>query len=237
MSASRAVPGFLPSSNGCHFGNSFHGPDLVVDLPAFGKVNVGDAANGVCGGMVFVARDFFEAHARMAADTQPPANGTPLFQYVTGRLIDSFDLPSGVLEYFTWMNTPDHDTKVWIADRRGIAWKTIVEQWPTVKSTIDSGHPCPLGLVTVYSHNPSDLGFNHVVCAYAYDLADDGDLIIRVYDPNSPNKDNVQLSLNVGNPSQTTPIAHNINISHPVRGFFAVPYSAHVPPAPAVAGP
>lgn len=230
MSITRSVPGFLPSSGGCHFNNSFHGPALVVEVPAFGKVNLGNAANGVCGGMVFAARDYFEAHTPMAADTAAPASGTPLFKFVTGRLIDSFNVPSGILEYFSWMNTPDQDTKVWIADRRGVAWKTIVEQWPSVRSTIDAGHPCPLGLVTVHSHNPADLGANHVVCAYAYDLADNGDLVIRVYDPNSPNKDDVHLSLNVGNPSQRTPIAHNINISHPVRGFFAVPYAAHVPP-------
>jgi len=52
----------MPSANGFHFINSWPSePDIVVNVPALGRVAVGDASNGLCGGMVFAVRDFFEA--------------------------------------------------------------------------------------------------------------------------------------------------------------------------------
>jgi hypothetical protein len=205
----------------------------VVSVPPFGNVAIGDASNGLCGGMVFAVRDFFEAHLPIVTDPTPPAAQSPLFNYIVGRLFDSFNIPSGVLEYYSWMNTPDHDTGVWFAIRRGVAWMTIEQEWPIIKATIDSGHPCPLGLVTVYSTDPTLLGHNHQVMAYAYELDDADNLTIKVYDPNtSPvSADQVLLSLNVANPSHTTPISHNIAIGLPVRGFFHVDYGPHDPGA------
>ena len=56
------VPGFLPSTLGLHFPNSFpHEPDESVTLPDGNTLGIGDAANGLCGGMAFTVRDFFEA--------------------------------------------------------------------------------------------------------------------------------------------------------------------------------
>jgi hypothetical protein len=231
MTEQNAVASFKPSTNGFRFGNSFSGPDLTVNVPVIGTVDIGDASNGVCGGMVFAVRDFFEASLPIPAATTPPAAGTPLFTYITGRLFDSFNIPEGIIEYLDWMNTPDHDTGIWIAVRHGVAWMTIEVQWPIIKACIDSGHPCPLGLVTVYSLNPADLGHCHVVLAYGYVLDDSGNLTINVGDPNSPDNDGVEMSLNIENPSHTTPISHNINIGFPVRGFFALAYSPHDPSA------
>ena len=42
----------------------------------------------------------------------------------------------------------------------------------------------PLGPVTVHSTNPLDLGMNHQVLAYGYEL-DGTALTLRVYDPNT----------------------------------------------------
>jgi len=62
VTASNQVAGFMPSANGFHFINSWPSePDIVVNVPALGRVAVGDASNGLCGGMVFAVRDFFEA--------------------------------------------------------------------------------------------------------------------------------------------------------------------------------
>lgn len=229
MAEQKAVANFKPSTNGFHFGNSFSGPDHTVNVPGIGTVNIGNASNGVCGGMVFAVRDFFEAKLPIVAGTMPPAAGTPLFTYITGRLLDSFNIPGGIIEYFSWMNTPDHDSGVWIAVRRGVAWLTIKDQWPAIKACIDSGHPCPLGLVTVRSLDPADLGHCHVVLAYGYFLDDSGNLTITVYDPNSPDNDGIEMSLNIGNPTHSTPISHNINIAFPVRGFLALSYSSRDP--------
>jgi hypothetical protein len=52
------VPAFLPSRNGLAFTNPWPAePDIVVDVPVVGKIAVGSASNGLCGGMVFTVLD------------------------------------------------------------------------------------------------------------------------------------------------------------------------------------
>lgn len=232
MPIGNRVQGFVASKSGLQFINSFpHEPDLLVNIPAYGQVKIGDASNGLCGGMVFTVRDLYEFHQPPLTDTSPPASDSPLFKYIVSRLFTSFDLPDGVLKYYEWMNTPDGDTNLWIAIRHGVSWHTIVEEWPKVKADIDSGHPAPLGLVTVFSSNPAGLGQNHQVLAYGYDLDDNEDLTLHVYDPNTDpsTADGVMLKLNLSHPSNPSPISHNINIVHPVRGFVRVDYTPHDP--------
>src|SRR5437870_3592169 len=134
------VPNFMPSINGLPFRNSWPPqPDIVVDVPPFGQVAIGDASNGLCGGMVFTVRDVFEAGQPPLTDPQP-SQGQPLFDYIVRRLFDSFNLPGGVLKYMEWMNTPDHDTGLGPFVRRGLAWRTIMDEYPRVQADIDSGH-------------------------------------------------------------------------------------------------
>ena len=50
------VPGFAPSVHGLRFANSFtSAPIRRFQLGAFATLTVGDVANGLCGGMTFVA--------------------------------------------------------------------------------------------------------------------------------------------------------------------------------------
>jgi hypothetical protein len=228
------VTNFKPSVNGLHFANSWPPePDIVVPVPPLGNVPIGDASNGLCGGMVFTALDVFLAMLPPIPVTTNPPQGSPLFNYIVSRLFASFNIPGGVLKYYEWMNTPDHDTGILFAIRRGVAWHTIVEELPKIKADIDSGSPSPLGLVTVYSVNPADLGKNHQVLAYAYDQDNAGNVTVHVYDPNTapPNADGVSLRLNINDPTHTTPITHNINIADPIRGFFRVDYTFSNPAA------
>ncbi|HEY9287537.1 MAG TPA: NBR1-Ig-like domain-containing protein [Candidatus Dormibacteraeota bacterium] len=227
MAQSNAVAGFKASVNGLHFINSWPSePDIVVNVPGLGNVGIGDASNGLCGGMVFTVRDVFQAGLPPIPDTTNPPAQSPLFNYLVSRLFASFNLPFGVLKYFDWMNTPDHDTGVWIVIRRGVAWLTIMGEWPAIKADIDSNMLSPLGLVTVYSANPGDVGKNHQVLAYGYDLDDSNQLTLRVYDPNTKPEfaDQVRLVLNLSDPTHTTPIDSNVAINEGVRGFFRVPY-------------
>jgi hypothetical protein len=225
------VTTFKPSVNGLHFSNSWPPePDIVVSVPPFGNVTIGDASNGLCGGMVFTALDVFQAMLPPLPDTTNPPQGSSLFNYIVSRLFASFNLPDGVLKYLDWMATPDHDTgipELPFTIRRGVAWHTIEEELPKIKADIDSGRPSPLALVTIESLNPADLGKNHQVLAYAYEQDNAGNVTIHVYDPNTApsNADGVQLSLNINNPIHTTPITHNVNIAHPIRGFFRVNYT------------
>src|SRR4051812_38347110 len=101
------VPNFRPSVNGLRFTNSWPPqPDIVVPVPLVGDVPIGDAQNGLCGGMVFTVRDVFEARQPPITDSRP-SRGQPLYDYIVARLFDSFNLPGGVVKYMDWMNTPD----------------------------------------------------------------------------------------------------------------------------------
>lgn len=231
--ASGSVPSFLPSKNGLRFVNSFPSePAVSVRVPLFGAVEIGDASNGLCGGMVYAVRDFFEAKLPPPPDTAPPAEGSPLFRYIVARLIASWGLPDGVLRYYTWMNTPDADAKLWLLTHHGVAWQTLTLEWPKVQADIDAGHPSPLGLVTVQSHDPRDLGKNHQALAYAYEQ-DGTRLTLHLYDPNTDpaDSDGVTLTADLSNPAQSAGITHNVGIDEPIRGFFRTDYAFSDPSA------
>jgi hypothetical protein len=84
-----SVSGFLPSTHGLHFDNSFpHQPDLRLNLLGL-RIPIGDAANGLCGGMVYTVRDLWQAQIPAPPDTTPPASGSPLFTHLVRRLFDS----------------------------------------------------------------------------------------------------------------------------------------------------
>ena len=227
MATTNAVPEFKPSANGLHFTNSWPSePDLVIDAGPLGKIPIGDASNGLCGGMVYTVIDVFRAGLPPIPDTTNPPQSSPLFKYIVARLLASFDVPAGVLTYYAWMTTPDHDTGFWFMTRRGVAWKTIKEEWPKIKADIDGGNLSPLGVVTVYSADPRMLGHNHQVLAYRYEIDDTERLTLHVYDPNTApsGADDVSLSLDLSNPTKITPITHNVNISSGIRGFFRTNY-------------
>jgi hypothetical protein len=156
---------FVPSRNGLHYPNSWPSvPDLRIPTP-FGPLAIGNAANGLCGGMALATRDLFEAHDVPPPSHETPDPDSPAFTYVVSRLFDSFDLPGGVAKYLEWMTVPTHDS---VLGLRGTSWRTVRAEMPAIRASIDAGHPCPLGLVRVHSANPADLGHNHQVLAYGY---------------------------------------------------------------------
>lgn len=220
----RYVPSFTPSANCLHFANSF--ADVSYKFEILGTaIHIGSATNGMCGGMAFAARDYFEARMPPATDTTAPSSGV-LFEYLCRRLQDSFNLPLGLKPYLELMSPTiaDHDT--WV--RRGRAWVMIKEEWPKIRSDIDHGHPSPLGLIQVVSVNPGDLGHNHQVLVYGYELCQQ-DLTLHIYDPNYPDNDNVTLSLNLGSPEHTTPVRRSHGSSK-IYCFFRTDYDFKQPP-------
>jgi hypothetical protein len=225
------VTGFMPSTNAFHFTNSFpHGADIQINVLGQ-NVAIGDSANGLCGGMVFAVRDIFEARMVPPPVTRPPAGG-PLFDFIARRLFDSFELPAGPLHYMHLMNpaVPDHET--WFSEAglapRGRAWTTIVEEWPKVRAGLDGNRLMPLALNLVKSLNPGDMGNNHQVLSWGYDL-DGADLSILIYDPNCPDDNDVRIELNIGNPRQTTAMRHSKR-TDPVWAFFTPAYLFAMPP-------
>jgi hypothetical protein len=226
------VLGFLPSTHGFRFANSFpHVPVRRIGIPGVLSVPIGDASDGLCGGMVFAARDHFEADRPPPELASPPREGE-LFDYLVDRLFDSFDLPFGPVRYLQLMSPllPDGET-LWSRLRlapHGRAWRTIRQEWPKVRAEIDEGHPSPLGLVRVRSSDPFQLKRNHQVLAYGYDL-DGPRLALRLYDPNRPGDDDVTLSLSLANPDRPTPLVLDPP-GTPVLAFFRVPYRPAPPP-------
>lgn len=226
----RSVPGFQPSVNGFHFANSFpHEPLLGVSIPGLGPVSIGDAANGICGGMVYTVRDLFEAGCLPGAENDPPASGSVEFEYLVSRLVDSFNLPTGPMRYFELMNPmlPDATGPLGAVGVHGRPWVMIDESWPDVRGDIDAGILSPLGLIRVLSSDPRKLGQNHQVLAYRY-AVDGNTITIGVYDPNHPGDDTVTLSFDASNPLAPTAVTYSA-ADAPVYCFIRSEYAAHDP--------
>jgi hypothetical protein len=228
----RFVAGFRPSTAGFHFANAFVHQSLFR-IPILGSsVPVGDAARGLCGGMIFAARDYFEAGLGPPGETAPPQLGEPLFGYLVRRLIDSWNLPGGPFKYYAWMSVPEKAS-------RQLLWKTRFEEWPRIKADLDRVRPVPLGLVRVASRNPWRLGFNHQVLAYGYELSpparsgcgirfqsgppSNEQLTIYVYDPNHPRRDDVTITLDVSASDAYGGLHYSTG--EPLRGFFRTRYT------------
>ena len=211
-----SVAAFAPETNGFRFPNSFPtAPVITLPIPGWGPLPVGDVSNGLCGGMVFAARDFFESHQNLPIDANPPAPGSPLFEMIVRRLIDSFDLPDGPLRYFQWMNLPDEDS--WIG--AGVATLTRAEA-AKLRHEVDRGRLACLGLVRSHSHDPSDLGKNHQVLAYGYALDEANRLTTHLYDPNHPDGD-TRVTIDL---TPRAPLQLDYSSGEPTRGFFVSSY-------------
>src|SRR5947209_7217972 len=108
MSKHVRVTGFQPAQHGFRFSNCFPpGPVVTVRLPGLGLIPFSDAARGLCGGMAFAVRDYFDVGQPIPAREEPPAPGSDLFNYLVRRLWDSFRLPGGPFRYYAWMRLDD----------------------------------------------------------------------------------------------------------------------------------
>lgn len=224
---------FLASTDGFAFRNDWPAQPVVTVGTPFGRLNLGDAQGGLCGGMVYAALDYW--HAGLSPPPDRPARGEPLYDFVARRLVDSWHLPAGVAQYYFWMNLPDGDTGFTVLGdhvvlERGLAWRTIQGQLPQITADLDQGQPVPLGVVTVASARPVDLGQNHQALAYGY-AREGSSCRLDVYDPNSGPSDDVWIRFDTGAPVRKTEFLHNLALSHPVRGFFRTGYSPAAPPA------
>lgn len=183
MAESVRVKDFLPSTDGFHFQNHWpHEPDLTLPF-ATGPLKIGDAANGLCGGMAYAVRDWFEAGEPIPADATNPALHSQLYNYIVRRLFDSFDIPRGVAEYLAWQLPTRNQFK-----------DTVTGEWPKIQHQLDSGQLVALGLIRTRSFWPGELGKNHQVLSFGYDIDAAGRVSLAVYDPNHANADDVTLS-------------------------------------------
>jgi hypothetical protein len=208
--------GFLPSRHGFAYRNDWPSEPVVVLRTPLGGIGVGNAAGGLCGGMVFAALDYW--HAGLVPPAERPCRGDAAYRFLVRRLLASWRLPAGVARYYRWMLLPDS------AARRGVASRTVRTQLPAVLAQLDRGRPVPLGVVTVASIRPVDLALNHQVLAYGYRIDADGAVTLRVYDPNRGPVDDATIRLD--------PLAfgHTLGLDRPARGFFRTRYRPVRPP-------
>jgi hypothetical protein len=227
--ASVFVPGFRPSVNGLHFSNAWPSvPDWTIPLPVVGTISIGNASKGMCGGMTFTVRDLYQAHRPPPPDRTAPASG-PVFTYVSRRLLDSWNIPGGVLRYLQLMNPllSDHEAPFEPLGH-GRAWIMIRQEWPGIKADLDRRTLSTVSLVTVKSINPADLGKNHQVLAYGYEL-NGTTLTMHLYDPNHADDDSITMSLDIGHPDEATPVRYSYGAT--VYCFFRSGYTPHDPSA------
>ncbi len=226
------VPMFLPSRNGLQFTNSWPAePDYTINI--LGEhVTLGNASDGLCGGMAYTVNDLYQARLLPPRETANPAEGAPLFNYIVARLTNSFD-EADVTHYLSWIQMSDGDSFF----GHGVAWHEITEEWPMIKQDMDSGLPSALGLVA--GQQPAFLGFLtgienlsqcHQVLAWGYDL-NGTDLTLHIYDPDYLGDDNT-ISLNIGDPTQATTLTMSNNPPGHFRGFFRTHYQYHNPTTP-----
>jgi hypothetical protein len=216
------VPGFLPSVNGFHFANAWpSGPTLKFGPLDPRWIGIGDAKDGLCGGMVYTVGDLFAAGVAPPGDLKPFANGSPRFKSIVRRQVESL----------YWLTVPARYW--WISTFGGSfggdrAKGTFEREWPKAKAILDQGKLAMVGLIRVASPNPFQLTMNHQVSAYGY--AEDGrGVTLRLYDPNWPDRDDVTIDIHLDPANHPTHLSQSTG--EPLLSWFVLPYSPAEPRA------
>ena len=206
--ASVRVPGFVPSVNGLAYPNSWpSNPIRSFRLGNVATLSIGDAANGLCGGMSFTVADLHRAGLLPPKEPSPPPASNAQYRYIVDRQITSFDEGKLPLRFYSLMSPtrPAKETMwaPWLGrvgvDRHSRTYVMAHEEWPAIRRILDGGQLAMVGLVRVVSLDPQMLGHNHQVLAYGYDLT--GSVVnLRICDPNWPKDDSVTITLDTANP-------------------------------------
>ncbi|MCB9845220.1 MAG: hypothetical protein H6811_04445 [Phycisphaeraceae bacterium] len=224
----RSFRDFRPSRDGFGFVNSF--PGDPISLGGLQRFFTDGRGYGLCGGMSLAAADHFLAGAAMPMDQSVPARGTRLHSYLLHRQVDSLGT-LGVfgLKFLKWQRLPDASaTGTWALTRRGL---------DKIVSDLESGAPVMLGLVYRDRDDGWNPAGNHQVLGYAVDVSP-GRVLISIYDPNFPGRDDVRLEVHLieiddgtGGSIEAARTRRVVpgRSDREVRGVFAMPYSPRPP--------
>ncbi len=238
--AARSIAEFSPSAHGFAFVNAFDGNPLGrTGLPALDRLATG-AVNGrfgLCGGMSFAAADLFLARRARPEATITPREGSAWFAYLRRRQVDSLGPGLGIVQQFARaMTAPDRGPA-------GLQVSTCIAMQDIARD-LNAGRPVVLGLVFSGGTHGGKLWENHQVLALAA-RPEPGALTIRIYDPNYPNRDDVAVNARLvisgwmpgvlsiaPTPMVGVQCARTLRQRvHPLRGFFAIPYTPVQPDA------
>ena len=196
MTDETVVREFVPSVNGLHFANRWEpGPTVRLGPIDPRWVGIGDAKDGLCGGMCWFVRERFEAGLPIPADRAAPANGSTLFRAIVGRQIRSL----------RWLTVP---WRFWRAASKpvdALARATLAGEWPRIRRELDAGHLALVGLIRHHGWSPMQLSRDHQVLAFGYSVdPGSGSITLRLYDPNHPDRDDVTITLSAAGHTQST---------------------------------
>jgi hypothetical protein len=222
--SSRAVTGFLPSRNGFHFANRWPSAPAFWWGTGLIRLGIGDASRGLCGGMAFAVRDRFEAGLVPPPDSEAPPAGSQLFAELARRQLDSFDhLVVVPLRFWGAALQGDH----------GRHRSTVRRAWPAIRRDIDADRLAMVGLVRSSGVNPLQIGLGHQVAGYRYEESAAG-VTIGIYDPNHPDRDDVELRMVRGHDGA---IQLGQSTGEPLLGLLALPFSPRRPAPPTTGAP
>jgi hypothetical protein len=204
------VPNFDPATSGLIYPNHWpHQPIGQFRLGNVATLDIGDAANGLCGGMSYTVADL---HARglPPGDDPQPALGSDRYKYIVDRQIASFEGGRLPLRFFTLMSVarPARESQMaallgrFGIDRHSRTYVMVHEEWPAIRRKIDGGQLAMIGLVRVVSADPTALSHNHQVLAYGYDL-EGTTVVLRICDPNWARQTDVTITFDAADPMGT----------------------------------
>lgn len=202
---------FKPDEHGFHFRNVF---TVRASIASF---RLGSWDWGFCGGMCAAALHRFKQNEDIPDDTDPPVQGTPLYDELFKRQVLSLTSPNMLLdEILAWQSAPDR--AVWLG-RESIGSK-VKREWPKLKSNLDNDEPTILALIREEGYL-ANLTNNHQVLAIGYTYhPTTKDLKIHVYDPNWPDTTQT-LTMNIGLPGGE--LHAEDSSGDMLRGFFVNP--------------
>ncbi len=208
--------GWFKFANG--FNTNIYDPKGIV---TWNYIPVGHASFGLCGGMVYAARDYYEAHVALPQCEELDLSSS-LGDFIKKRQVDSVINTTDLFTYSLQTISGDRNSD----------YAMCVTEWSKIKATIDGNHPATLGLILTKSYNPLDITKNHQILAYSYSIIDEDigrKISIGFYDPIYPKRNDLLLEFNVDDAA--TPIHTNDPSLHGhIYAFFESQYSFEAPP-------
>jgi hypothetical protein len=231
---------FLPSRDGFRFPNRFSGYFLPYSTPAFLSSRKISSKYGLCGGMCSAVYDFRLAGRAIPLDIEVPLQGTRLQRYLFRRQLDSLGgLGQQAVKVAQWTGLPD-DTLVGTMRRTANEIRQICQK-------LDQGNLVILALIYEHASSLKELSGrifnNHQVLAWACQQDESGEIMLQIYDPNLPGRDDVVIRsapVVLGELNSPTGSIEVMGLKSTqlvggefykdARGFFEMPYSPVKPP-------
>jgi peptidoglycan hydrolase-like protein with peptidoglycan-binding domain len=184
---------FLPSEKGFKFSNN----DLTITII---QKNTGFRTNA-CGGMVFLALDYWLFGSPPPGNAKAPRPLDPLFRKLYKRQQESVTTgpPTGPSRIGNWQKYLQRTqlTEVGPGSCAELSAKELREILRPLCERVESNkprEPIPIGLMFKQDLN---LTSNHVVLVYGAEQTNPKLYLLHVYDPNYPNRDDIRIQVNV----------------------------------------